>query len=265
MARISYALKELRNLIGGHIPELLIAVEMLGVGAVGYFSAKGALEANKRLAEYEAVVGTVDISTETKIRISAPCYVPAICAGLGTVACFLYGHKLNTAKLATALATTATIEKTLADNREAVTEVFKKKGLQKVDTYINEKHAQEYLQSVRPIYETGHGNTLCCETYLTGTKFHASPEWIYKCVNDFNASINMGEDPSMADFLSLLIPIINPWELPEYSTDLRMYRDRTTNQLDLMEIQLDSGLTETGEPYLMFTQRGRLEYRPSWL
>ena len=46
MARISYALKELRNLIGGHIPELLIAVEMLGVGAVGYFSAKGALEAN---------------------------------------------------------------------------------------------------------------------------------------------------------------------------------------------------------------------------
>ena len=259
--RLQYAFKSLKSAINNNLPEILIAVEIIGVGVVGYFSARGALEANKRLAEYEAVVGTVDIPVKDKVRISAPCYVPAICAGLGTTLCFLYGHKVNAAKLGTALAATATAERALAENREAVQELFKKKGLQKVDTYVNEKHVNEYLNSTRPVYETGHGTTLCCETFLTGMKFHASPEWLYKCVNDFNEWINNGEDPCMNDFLSLLIPLLDPSELPAVGENLRMRIDPNTNRIGLMKIQLDSALTETGEPYLMFTQQNPMETR----
>ena len=261
MIQLRRAFRGIRDTAGKHIPEILIAAETIGVVAVGYFSAKGALEANRRLAEYEAVTENVDISTKDKIRISAPCYVPAVCAGLGTTLCFLYGHKVNAARLTTALAATATAEKALAENREAVQELFKKKGLQKVDTYVNEKNAKEYLNSTRPVYETGHGTTLCCETFLTGMKFHASPEWIYKCVNDYNAWINNGEDPCMNDFLSLLIPLLDPSELPSVGENLRMRRDPSSGRLELMEIQLDSALTETGEPYLMFTQRHPMETR----
>ena len=253
--RLQYVFKSLKSAIHNNLPEILIAVEIIGVGAVGYLSARGALEANRRIAEYEGVVGTVDIPTKDKVRISAPCYVPAICAGLGTALCFLYGHKVNAAKLGTALAATATAERALAENREAVQEIFKKKGLQKVDTYINEKHAKEYLNSSRPVYETDHGTTLCCEAYQTGMKFHASPEWIYKCVNDFNSWINNGEDPCFNDFLSLLVPLLDASELPEAGENLRMRINPDTNRIMLMEIQLDSGLTSTGDPYLIFTQR----------
>ena len=261
MIRLGKAFKGLGNAVSDNLPKLLTFAEIVGVCAVGYFSAKGALEANKRLAEYEASVGTVDISTKDKIKIAAPCYVPAVFAGLGTSLCFFYGHKVNAAKLTTALAATATAEKALADNREAIEEVFKKKGLQKVDTYINEKHMKEYLSSTKPVYETGHGNTLCCEAYLTGMMFRASPEWIYKCVNDFNAWINNGEDPSMNDFLSLLIPLLDPSMYPEVGEGFRMRLNPMTNKLNLMEIQLDSELTETGEPFLIFTQRNTMEYR----
>ena len=262
MIQLRRAFTGIRNVSEKYLPEILVITEVLGVAAVGYFSARGALEAEKRIAEYQET-SEYDITIQEKIKISAPCYIPAVCAGLGTAVCMLYGRKVNAARLGTALAATATAEKALSDNREAVQELFKKKGLQKVDTYVNEKHMNEYLNSTRPVYETGHGTTLCCETFLTGMKFHASPEWVYKCVNDFNEWINNGEDPCMNDFLSLLIPLLDPSELPAVGENLRMRIDPNTNRINLMKIQLDSALTETGEPYLMFTQQNPMETRYS--
>lgn len=261
MFRPKAVLKGLGNGISRNLPEILMVCEIIGVAGVGYFSAKGALEANKRLAEHEAMSGNTDISTIETIKIAGPCFVPAVAAGLGVVGMVLYGKKLNAAKLTAALTATATAERALRDNREAVEELFKKKGLQKVDTYINEKNMQEYLGSNKIIYETGHGSTLCCESFLTGMKFRASPEWIFKCENDFNAWINNGDDPCMNDFLSLLIPLLDPRELPDVGEGLRMPINPLTNRPELMSIQLDSELTETGEPFLLFTQRNVPMYR----
>ena len=264
MIRPSMFFKGVGGWASQHLPQILSVGAFVCGCAASVFAAKGALEANKRIAEYEARVEDVDISTKDKIRISAPCYVPAIVAGLGAAACLIFANKITVGQLATAAAATATAERALADNREAIKEIFNKKGLQKVDTFINEKRTAQFLGMDDKVYESGHGSTLCCESWLTGIKFHAKPEWIRKCVNDFNFLLNNGADPCMNDFIQMLIPLLNTNELPDIGENLRMPIDMLTKKPLLMDIQLDSILTDDDQTVLTFTQRNppvsRAEY-----
>lgn len=255
MIRPSMFFKGVGGWASQHMPQIL-SVTAFGLGVAGaVFAGKGALEANKRIAEYEGRVGTVDISPKEKVKIALPCYVPAIIAGLGMGACLIFANKITLGQLATAAAATATAERALADNREAIKEIFNKKGLQKVDTYINEKRGAQFLSMDDRVYESGHGSTKCCETWLTGLKFHASPEWIYKCVNDFNFLLNNGQDPSMNDFIQMLLPLFDTQLLPEIGENLRMPIDKITGQPILMEVQLDPIMDDDNQVLLTFTQR----------
>ena len=165
MIRPSVFFKGLGGFASKHLPEILSGVSIGLIAVTGIFAGKGALEANKRIAEYEARVESVDISVQEKVRISAPCYVPAIIAGLGAAVCIIFANKISFTQLAAATTATAAAEKALMENRAAIKEMFNKKGLQKVDQYINESHAKEYLSANTQIYETSHGNTLCCEGF----------------------------------------------------------------------------------------------------
>ena len=254
MYKVGRFIRCLQNGAVKHLPTLLTTAGAVLSGVGMFCAAKGALEANKRIAEYEASKGSTDISTKEVVKVSAPCYVPAAICYAGSVACLVGAHRISAARLIAAISSAMAAEKTLRENREAVKEVFNKKGLVKVDQFLNEtKGAQIYSQGGH-VYETGHGNTLCCESYLTGVMFRASPEWIYKCVNDYNALINEGEDPSMTVFIELLLPDLPTCAIPEYSDNLHMPIDQVTMRQELMRIQLDSDLTDTGEPFLVFTQ-----------
>ena len=247
-----------------HLPQILSGAAF-GLGIVTAVCAgKGALEANKRIAEYEARIESTDLTTQEKVKISLPCYVPAIIAGLGMGVCIFFANKITLGQLATAAAATATAERALADNREAIREIFNKKGLQKVDTYINEKRVAQFVGMDDRIHESGHGSTLCCESWLTGLKFHASPEWIHKCENDFNFLLNNGGDPCMNDFIQMLLPLLDVKELPEIGENLRMPIDKLTKKPMLMVVQLDPVLNDNEQVILTFTQRNppvsRAEY-----
>lgn len=255
MIRPSMFFKGVRGAVSQHMPQILSGTAFaLGVVA-SVCAAKGALEANKRIAEYEARVETTDIPMQDKVRISAPCYVPAVVAGLLAAGCLIFANKITLGQLAAAATATATAERALSDNREAIKEIFNKKGLQKVDTYINEKRGAQFLSLDDRVYESGHGSTKCCETWLTGLKFHASPEWIYKCVNDFNFLLNNGQDPSMNDFIQMLLPLFDTQLLPEIGENLRMPIDKITGQPKLMEVQLDPIMDDDNQVLLTFTQR----------
>lgn len=256
--------KGLGGFFSRHLPETLSCVSIGLIVVTGVCAGKGALEANKRIAEYEAKVETTELSTREVIQVAAPCYVPAVLAGLGAATCIIFSNKISLGQLAAAATATATAEKALAENREAIQAVFNKKGLQKVDQYINENHAKEYFSSKTPIYETSHGSVLCCESYLTGLKFKASAEWVKKCMNDYNAGLNGGEDPNMNDFIQLLLPLLDASQLPAVGENLRMPIDPITRRPKLMDLQFDSTLTDDDNVMLMFTQRNVPVSRPAY-
>ena len=249
--KVSQLLSTGRKVFIDNLPTILTGVGVVGVGVTAFLAGKGALVADQYLNENIENPEELDLKDKTKLTYKF--YIPAAVAGIGTAACIIGANRISVKQLAAAATLATTTEKLLIENREKVEELFGEKGLRKLDEKLNEDHAIKYFSNLDNVYETGHGSILCCEGYLTGTKFRATPEWIYKCVNDFNAMLNAGEELCYNDFMTLLRPNIDINLLPKCG-DTMVYNPQINGRL--MEIVLDSGLIpETGEPYLIFTQR----------
>ena len=234
-----------------NLPTILTGVGVVGIGVTAFLAGKGALAADKYLNEN--VENPEELDVKDKLYATYKCYIPAVVAGIGTAACVIGANRFSVKQLAAAATFATTTEKLLIENREKVEELFGEKGLRKLDEKLNEDHAARYFSSMDNVYETGHGSILCCEGYLTGTKFRATPEWIYKTVNIFNAALNAGEELCFNDFIEMLIPTIDINMLPECGNNM-VFNPAINGKL--MEIVVDSGLLpDTHEPYLIFTQR----------
>lgn len=238
-----------------NLPTILTGVGVVGIGLTAVFTAKGTLKAERLLNEAEI---PEDTSLKDKAKLTWKCYAPAAVTGIGAAACFISANRISMSRIATLASIVTAAEKTLVENRDVVEEVFGEKGLRKVDEKLNEHGAERLLNPAKEIYETGHGTVLCCERYLTGLCFRASPEWVLKCVNDYNALVleNMklgigGE--AFNRFIEQLIPNIDPKQLPDLGENIG-FNPQLNGQL--MELVCDSGLVPgTDEPYYIFTQR----------
>ena len=246
-------LKTGKSLVVHNLPTILTGIGIAGVGVTAFFAGKGALEADRYLRETHEESELESMSLKDKLKETYPFYIPAVATGVATVGCIAGANHLNLRKIATATTIATTTEKALIENREKIKELFGDKGLRKVDEKINEDHAAKYFKSLDNVYETGHGSVLCCEGYLTGLKFRANPEWVHKCVNDFNAELNSGNPQPFNSLIELLIPDIDYRSLPTLGDEL-WFNLGINGQL--MEISVDSGLLpDTNEPYLIFTQK----------
>lgn len=240
-----------RKLFVQNLPTILTGVGIVGVGATAFFAGRGALTAERYLND--AVDNPKDLTLQDKARLTYKFYIPAVAAGAATIGCIVGANRISVAQLATVTTVATATEKALVEHRETVKEVFGEKGLKKIDEKLNENAVARYFGTVGDVYETGHGSVLCCEGQFTGIKFRANPEWVHKCVNDYNAELNAGNPQSMNDFIRLLIPNVDISSLP---TDLDNKGFNLEINGKLMEIEEQSGLLETThEPYLIFRQR----------
>lgn len=246
------------NLVGKNLPAILTGVGVAGVVATAFLAGKGALEADKKLKEYEEEMenaGRLDLAVDKKERFKVvyKYYIPATIAGVVAAGAIIGANRVSAKQLAAIATVAKTTEKALIENREKVKELFGDKGLRKVDEKINEAHADRYFSNTDNVYETGHGKILCCDGFLTGTLFHASPEWIHKCVNDFNARLLEGEHLCYNDFIMTLIPSFDEDLLPDAGYKFSYNIDIRKRMLEIVE---DSGLIgDTREPYFIFNLR----------
>jgi hypothetical protein len=240
------------HVIERNLPTILTVGSWVGLGVTTFLTGKATLEASKKIAEKEEEIDDVLTNTE-KVKLVWKCYIPVVATGVTTMMC-IYGIKRSGAEqLAAVVAAGRNLEKQIADNRDAVTEVFGDKGLRKVDEKINEERAGRFFVNENTIYETGHGSTLCCEGFLTGTLFRADREYVRQTVNNFNLRLIDGESLSYNDFLQMLIPTIDVSVLPNagdifgYDLDVRRH---------LLEIVEDSFLTQDcAQPGYIFNLR----------
>jgi len=242
-----------KQLVVNNLPTILTGLGIVGVGATAFFAGQGALKAERYLNENVETPKGCELSFKEKAKLTYRFYIPAALTGAATIGCIIGANRVSVAQLATMTTVATATEKALVDHRNTIEEVFGEKGLKKVDEKLNQQAVARYFGTVGDVYETGHGSVLCCEGQFTGIKFRANPEWVHKCVNDYNAELNAGHPQSMNDFLMLLIPNIDTATLP---TDLDVKGFNLEINGRLMELEEDSGLLETThEPYLIFRQR----------
>lgn len=240
------------SFVSRNLPAILTGVGIGGLVATAFLAGRGTLKADECIKAEEAKL-KVKLDNTTKFKLGIKYFIPAIAAGLGTAGLMVASNRISAKQLATALSVAKATEKILVDNREGVKDVFGEKGLRKLDEKINEKNAAKYFANSANVYETGHGGTLCCEGFLTGTLFKASREWIGKCVNEFNARLLAGEILSYNEFIQMLIPSIDIDVLPDIGYRFGYNLDVKSQLLEIVE---DSFLLADGSaPGLIFKLR----------
>lgn len=226
MIDIRRAFQATMEFVSNNKVAILTGFGVAGVVGTAFLAGKATLEADRKLAELKQKEAR-ELTQKEIVKATYKYYIPVVAAGLGTIASILYAHHVNAKEIAAVWTVAKTAETALMENREGIRKVFGDKGLRKLDEELNNNHAAQYFSNVNSVYDTGHGNVLCCEGFLTGTLFRANREWIRKCVNDFNARLIDGEHLCYNDFIQMLIPNIDIEILPNagyvfgYNLDVR--------------------------------------------
>jgi hypothetical protein len=241
------------SFVSRNLPAILTGVGLVGVGATAFFTGTATLKCDAKLKELKAANNGIELTTKEKIKTGIKYYIPAILAGLGTAACIIGANRISAAQLATMVTVAKTTEKALVENREKVKELLGEKSLRKVDEGINRDAAAKFFNQENVVYETGHGHMLCCDGFLTGILFRASPEWIKKQRNDYNARVIAGEKLCYNDFIEMCVPTVDPRILPSAGY---MFGHDYERKRQLLEIVEDSFYIEDfSEPGYIFKLR----------
>lgn len=231
-----------------HSADILTAATSLGVILTAVETGRATLKAH----EYLEINGYEQANPDTKKVLkmnAAKFYILPATIGAGTIGAAIGANHINHQKIAGLAAACTIAETALQENREKIEELLGEKAIKQLDTELNLDRAEKYLQS-DDILMTGHGEVLCCEGYFTGKLFRASPDWVRKCVNEFNERVNYETYCSCAEYLELLWrDHLSNVVIPS-STDNLGYN---VHQNGLLRLEMTSDIDPTtGEPYLIF-------------
>lgn len=233
-----------------HSADILTGFTACGVVITAIETHKATLKAE----EYLRINGYSQANPETQKvlkREAAKKYAVPVVTGVATIGAAVGANYINHKQIAGLAAACTVAETALAEHRDKIEELMGEKALQKLDDELNIEKAADILTNDDEVLVTGKGDVLCCEGYLTGKKFTASPDWIRKCVNEFNELVNLDTYCSYAEFLELL------WRdhianvvIPRSADNLGY----NVHQNGLMRIAMTSDIDpKTGNPYLIFT------------
>lgn len=232
-----------------HSADILTAFTAAGVVLTGIETHK----ATKKAEEYLRINGYDQANPDTQKVLkweSRKNYILPAIIGAGTISAAIGANYINHKQIAGLAAACTVAETALSEHRDKIEELMGTKALQKIDDEINLDHAVDILDNDEPILDTGKGNVMCCEGYLTGRKFMASPDWVRKCVNEFNERVNYDTYCAYSEFLELL------WRDHLANTPIPRSADAlgyNVHQNGLLRIEITSDIDpKTGLPYLIF-------------
>lgn len=210
-------------------------------------------KATKKAEEYLRANGYDQANPETQKVLkweSRKNYILPAAIGAGTIGAVVGANFINHKQIAGLAAACTILETTVNENRDKIEELMGAKALQKLDDEINLDKASDILENNEEVYETGRGDVLCCEGFLTGRKFKASPDWIRRAVNDFNERVNQDTYCSYGEFLDILWQDCRDLVIPKSAMSLGY----NVHQNGLMRIEITSDVDpKTGLPYLIFS------------
>ncbi len=172
-----------------HAPDILTGCAVAGTVSTAILAGRAVLKAER----YINSVCDEHASEDTRKAIRRQTYkyyAPAVATGLATVGCIVGANAINHKKIAGLVAACTVAETALQENKDKIEELFGDKNLKLIEESKAIDKGLNAIHNSEEVVETGHGNALFVEGYLTGTKFRADINWVKKCVNDYNEIVN---------------------------------------------------------------------------
>lgn len=232
-----------------HSADILTGFTACGVVLTAIETHKATLKADEYLRNNGYEQANDDTKKVLKVEAAKNYAIPVV-TGVATIGAAVGANYINHKQIAGLAAACTVAETALSEHRDKIEELMGTKALKKIDDEVNLDKAIDIVTNDEEVYDTGRGAVLCCEGYLTGRKFKASPDWIKRCVNDFNERVNQDTYCSYAEFLELLWQDCRDIVIPKSSENLGY----NIHQNGLMRIEITSDVDpKTGEPYLIFS------------
>lgn len=185
-----------------HSADILTGFTAAGVVLTAIETHKATLKAE----EYLRVNGYSEANPDTQKIMkleAAKKYVLPVAIGAGTIGAAIGANYINHKQIAGLAAACTVAETALSEHRDKIEELMGAKALTKIDDSVLADKGRAVITNSQPILNTGRGSILCIEG-LTGQKFYACPEWIYRCRNEFNERVNIDQYCSYGEYLELL-------------------------------------------------------------
>ena len=203
MIRLASLAGAARKLVVDNAPTILTAMAVVGVGTTAVMAVKATPRALKIIEVAQSKNGDILLTPQEKLRLIAPCYVPASVVGIGTMACIIGANSVHLKRQAALISAYSVIENRFQDYQTKVTEAMGKNKEQKVRDELAQDQVDKNPVSSSQVIITGNGNVLCMDS-LTDRYFESTYEKIKRAENELNFKLRDDMYASLNDFYEML-------------------------------------------------------------
>lgn len=181
-------------------PSILTAFAVTGAVTTAVLAGRASFEAAQIIALQEGIEGVSGDPKQRlkdRVRLAAPLYIPAISAGVVTVACIIGANQIGNRRAAAMAAAYGLSEKAFTEYRDKVVE----KIGEKKERAIVDEVAQDRVNANPPNKEIIilSGDVLCRDDF-SGRYFTSSAEKIKAAQNEINHQVLNDYYASLSDF-----------------------------------------------------------------
>lgn len=193
-----------RKLVIDNSPTILTAVAVMGVATTAVMAVKATPRAIKILEFAESnKPNPVLLTPQEKLRLIAPCYIPASVVGIMTMACIVGVNSVHMKRQAALISAYTLVENNFQKYQEKVTDALGKNKEQKVRDEISQDQVDQNPPVGKEIIITGNGDVLCMDS-LTNQYFESTWEQIKRAENKLNHKLLNEMYASLNDFYEML-------------------------------------------------------------
>lgn len=201
MQNIKVLVKSAGKVVSDNSTSILTAMAIAGVVTTSVLAVKATPKALGLIEEAEKEQSE-ELTTQQKIRIGLPCYIPALSVGAATMGCVLGANAIGSKRNAALMGAYSVLDTGYREYQEKVKETIGEKKEQSVRDEV----AQDRVRR-NPTGDTvilaGEGKVLCYDVW-SGRYFESTVELIRRAQNDLNAMLISEMYASVNDFYRLL-------------------------------------------------------------
>ena len=190
MSKFTRILRQSKDLIILHAPEILTATSIVGTVAGTIFAAKATPKALILLNEAEAAKGA-ELTFPEKVKACWKVYIPAAGTVLMSAGCAIGATRTSLGRNAALLSLYSASETALKEYQDKVVEKIGEKKAQAITDAVNSDKVQQVMAtnpSDKSIIRTGFGEELCLDLY-SGRLFYSDIESLRRAENDINKNL----------------------------------------------------------------------------
>lgn len=240
-------------LVQKNSPAILTAVGVAGTLTTAYLTGKASFKAAdilriekeeksfRQTGEYEH---PVDLTKGEALKHVWKLYIPAATSATITCSAIVFAHRINTKRLAGALAALSVSERAYSEYKDKVVETLGKGKDEKIRDAVAQDRMKNDPSENKTIYFSGNGDHLIYEQYM-GHYTRGTAEDLKRICNEMNATLLNSDYVSLSDWYNQLgIPATS-------ATDTLGWR----SDKGLIEIDITTTLSDKEEPCLAFDFR----------